>query len=70
MKTIKTTLIPIFILAFATVLIVPQEAQSAMGTKICPNSSVKCNVTFTTEKHGEVTVESEKGKNDSAIEIE
>ena len=34
---------------------------------ICPNSSVKCKVTFTHPKYGEVTVDSEKGKNDSAI---
>ena len=37
---------------------------------VCPNSSVKCKVTFNHEKYGKVTVDSEKGKKDSAIELE
>lgn len=49
-------------------LYLPGEAYS--DTKICPNSSVKCNVTFEHDEYGEITVESEKGENDSAIVIE
>lgn len=46
----------------------PKKANSE--TKICPNSSVKCEVTFNHEEYGKITVASEKGKNDSAISIE
>jgi hypothetical protein len=66
MKRIKS----ILIIVALGVLLFPQKAESSMKTKVCPNSSVKCNVTFTTEEHGEITVESEKGKNDSAIVVE
>lgn len=49
-------------------LFTPTEVSSQ--TSICPNSSIKCDVTFDHPDHGEITVSSEKGKDDSAVIIE
>ena len=39
-------------------------AEAAAGMRICPNSSIKCNVTV-----DDITVRSEKGKYDDAVII-
>lgn len=47
------------------VLSVPGESNSQ--TRVCPNSSIKCNVTVNHPEHGKITVESEKGPNDDSV---
>jgi hypothetical protein len=49
-------------------LTMPTESNSQ--TRVCPNSSVKCNVTVNHPDHGKITVESEKGANDDAVIIQ
>lgn len=70
MKNIKTLLVTgcLAVVLIGIGLFQPDKAYSE--TTVCPNSSVKCNVTFNHPDYGKITVESEKGKNDSAVTIQ